>query len=383
MYGSRALNSKLYGIVCIINENEINFGTPTKLSDNAYSGEEVQAVALSENKVFILHTTDTSSEPSGNYLATYAMLCTISDTTITVNSDKKLKNAFTSTNFMSAVALSENKVFIVFTDSSTNYGIMICTINGTSISFGNSVKLNTSKVNSNISTIKISENKICVVFSDTNDSYLSSIICTINEDNTITLGTKVRLSTKSKSGSSIASIKISENKIFIFHINIDIIKKIYGLICTINKDDTITIGTDIALKEFDYNYVLHTSTIQLYENKIFIYYNNINDGINALMCIINNDVIETAKDIQVVDNNLQASYPTLRYALAVLINNNEMFVVHNSSNNFILQAMICTDEIYTEVNLLEKRADNIYGIAKTNAVEEQQVDVYRPKEVAV
>lgn len=309
----------------------------------------------------------------------YTMICTMSDTTITVNRYKKIETIYNTISCISVIKLSENRVLVAYNYFNNYnegaYKMVICTINNTSITSSAIVTIQSTKTNANIVPIKLSENKVFVIFSDTDNRYLSSMICAINED-TITLGTKVQLSIKNMSGSSIAAIKISENKIFIFHTNTDSIKKMYALICTINED-IITVGADTELKEFNYNYVLRTSLLQLSENKIFIYYNS-NVGINILMCIINNNIIEKAEDIQLVDNKLQVSYENLIHMSAISMNNNEMFVVHNYSADFILQAIICIDEIYTEVNLLEKRSDDIYGIAKTNSTEGQKVDIYRP-----
>lgn len=258
--------------------------------------------------------------------------------------------------------------------------MLFCTINNTSITLSSTVTMEANNTAQNIIPLQLSENKIFVVFSDADNYRLSSMICTINE-NAITLGEEVLLSIKNKSGMDIEIIKISENKIFIFHTNNDNGKIMYGMICTINED-TITVGADTQLKRFNMTYGLNVLMVQLSENKIFVYYNS-STGINILKCIISNDIIGNVEDIQLVDTKLQDPSQVLRYASAILINNSEMFVVHNYSADFILQAIICTDEIYTEVNLLEKHSDDIYGIAKTNGQVGNMVDVYRPKEVAV
>lgn len=206
-YGS---SCKLYAIICTIQGSIITVGTNTKLSSIQNSGEAISVAKLDEGKVFIAH-----SYESSYYL--YAMACTINGTTITKGTANKININIPPDLFVSAVALSSNKVFVAFSyNNSYSLGGVICIVNGTTITVGTVYALNsatnTGKV---ISAIALNENTVNILHSDSNN-YLYSMLCGIS-------GTKVTkkndslVSNATNVGTEISAVALSENNIFIAH----------------------------------------------------------------------------------------------------------------------------------------------------------------------
>lgn len=205
-YGS----SKLFGMVCTISGTSITKGTNTQLSSDSYSSQVISAVKLDEGKVFIAH-----SYGSNYYL--YGMVCTISGTSISKGTDTVISSTSNTGKIISATALSSSsKVFLAYVDMNDGLYAKICTISGTTITYGLNVKLNlisgTEKV---ISAVALSENKVQVIHGDSNN-HLYSMLCDI-DNVTITKENDVQLSAVENSGSSISAIALSENNIFIGH----------------------------------------------------------------------------------------------------------------------------------------------------------------------
>lgn len=224
--------------------NEI--GTDTAInSSTTYTGNVISAVALSKNKVFIAHSYDKSN----NYL--YGMVCTINGTVITMGADTQL-NATNNTGYaISAVALSENKVFIAYRYYyQRNYYMceVVCTIDGTTITKG----IDTYRYHSNnisnytISAVALSENKVFIAygFNDSSNYYLIGIICTI-DGTTITEENNTYLSTAENTNYCMSAVALTENKVFIAH-SYGRYTELYGIACIIDGI-TITKGTDTKL----------------------------------------------------------------------------------------------------------------------------------------
>lgn len=257
--GGSGEDNHLYGMICTIDGINITVETDVELSNSAYSGSNIKAIALSENKILITHSY------SNNYYL-YGMVCTISGTTITTGTDKKLSSIGYGSYGVSLILLSDNRVFIshAYTSEYKLYGL-ICTISGTTISLGTDTQLSNELRSSLSKAIKISNNKIFIAHAVSSvDFYLYGMICTISET-TITVNTDIQLSDVKYSGNVIASIAINENEILITH-SYGENKYLYGLICTIGG----TTITDTQLLEKTTNSL---STILLSDNNIFIAHN--------------------------------------------------------------------------------------------------------------
>lgn len=107
-----------------------NLGTDTSLSSTKYYGYNISAVALSQNKVFIAHGSRSSNNKYLN-----GIICTISNNTISYGNVTSISSADYAGISISAVALSEDKVFIAHssggsgTGADTSLAGIVCTIN--------------------------------------------------------------------------------------------------------------------------------------------------------------------------------------------------------------------------------------------------------------
>lgn len=146
--------------------NEAN-NTPTNtvgstLSTKTGSGEQISAVALSDTKIFIAYRSSTN-------LYMYGMVCTISGTTITKGTETKLSSVLHTGYSISVSLLDRNTVFIAHSSGSGYYlYAMICTINGTTITAGTDTILKLSSTCPpalDISTVLYKDSKIFIAYS--------------------------------------------------------------------------------------------------------------------------------------------------------------------------------------------------------------------------
>ena len=111
--------------------SETNEIKDTALNTTTMSGKIISAVALDKNKVFIAHS-------YGNNYYLYGIVCIIDEGKITVGTDTVISSTSNTGRVISAVALSENKVLIAHSYSSSDYVLraVACTISGTVITTG-------------------------------------------------------------------------------------------------------------------------------------------------------------------------------------------------------------------------------------------------------
>ncbi len=371
---AHGINNYLYGMLCTISATDITVVTDIQLSTVSYSGWTISAVALSENKVFIAHSCDDFLDGCLG-----AIVCTINGTEITAGSDTKLSTTSYTGGKMSAIALSENKVFIAHSYNSNNYlYAIVCNISGTTITKGTDTQLSSS-VDSGyeISAIALSESKVFIAHrSNTTNCYLYAIVCTIS-DKTITKGTDTLLSAVTSTAHTISAVALEENRVFIAHNygNKTSDYFLYGIVCTISGA-TITKGTDTQISSVvGSGWTIRVT--KLTESKIFIVHSSSNSHyLHSTICTINEMTITdiTQKQLSTVANTAQG-------ISALVLTKDKLFIVHGSSN-YILHAIINT--FIKCVCLLSTSTDDIYGISKDNGAEGDTVDVYRPyEEVAV
>jgi len=298
-------------------------GTDTQLSDVSNSYYHISAVALSDTKVFIAHR-------NGSYL--YGIVCTINGTTITAGTDTQLSTGGTSYQYASSVALSDNKVFVAHRYGSYLYGI-VCTIDGTTITAGTDTQLSTgSSAYSYASAVSLGENKVFVAYCY-NSSYLGCIVCEIN-GTTITIGTETQLSTKGSSYEYASAVSLSENKVFVAHRNGGSSNSSYlnGIVCTIDGT-TITAGTDTTISSTS-NASYYASAVALNDNKVFVAH-RYGSYLGGVVCTIDGTTITAGTDTTLVSINY--SY---EYASAVALSNNKIFIAHRSGS--YLYGIVCT-----------------------------------------
>lgn len=132
-------NYELCGIVCTVSGTTITKGTDTQLYSNTQSVYSIQISAekIGNDKVFVTHSNQAGS---GSQQKLNGLLCNVSGTTITIDSDTSLTTGVCSANYNSSTVL-ENKIFIVHQSDSTNKYL-----NGIVVDLTPTIKLSTSKI---------------------------------------------------------------------------------------------------------------------------------------------------------------------------------------------------------------------------------------------
>lgn len=158
-------NNLLYGIVGTVSGDTITYGTKTQLSSVNGSGYSTSVAAMStSDKVFV-------SFSKNNKL--YGIVCTVSGTTITAGTEAQLSTSSASnyTNPTSTALVDANTVFVSYVKSNNAYGVT-CSVSGTTISVNSDVKITaTNNIYAKGMGILVSNEKILYVSRKTSSTY--------------------------------------------------------------------------------------------------------------------------------------------------------------------------------------------------------------------
>ena len=262
----------LYGVVVTVKGTNIEKSTDTQLSSTTYSGNQISAVTLDENRVFIAHSTASTSN-ANNYL--YGMICSIDGATITVETDTKLSDSSYGGRSISAKLISMNTVFIAH-NYSANYHLygLVCTISGTTITAGTDTKLvGSSNAGQTISVCPLSNGNVFIAHSRASNYYLYGIVVSI-EGTTITAGSDTGLNNSSNTAKEIDTCLLPNGNVLVLHnenINYNYLR---GMVVSIDGT-TLTRGTDIELNDAQYT-GNEISSLLLSNGTIFVAHNDTN-----------------------------------------------------------------------------------------------------------
>lgn len=324
----------LYGIVVTVNGASIEKGTDTQLSSTTYSGNRISAVTLDENRVFIAHSTATTSNAS-NYL--YGMICSVDGATIKVETDTKLSDSSYGGRSISAKLISMNTVFIAHNYGGNYYLYgLVCTISGTTITAGTDTKLvGSSDAGQTISVCPLSNGNVFIAHSRTSNYYLYGIVVSI-EGTTITAGSDTGLnSTQAKTGARISTCLVANGNVFIAHSYRDEYE-LYGMIVSI-EGTTIAAGSDTGLNNSS-NTAKGIDTCLLPNGNVLVLHNeNINyNYLRGMVVSIDGITLTRGTDIELND----AQY-TGNEMSSLLLSNGTIFIVHShTKNSYYLYAQI-------------------------------------------
>ncbi len=352
----------LYGMICTIDNTTIEINTSYILGTfTEKSGLYISATKMSNSQVFIAHIHD-------DYQL-YGIICNIYGTSITAGNYISLGVTIGSVSTISAVALSDNKVFIAYKseDFARLYGIIYK--DGKAVT--NTQLSNVQGSGSTISTVALSENKVFIAHSSTgsNDKQLYGLVCTVS-DTSITTGTDTRIRSANNTGLTISTVKMSNTKVFIAH-SWNTERYLSCSICNINGT-SIGIGTFLQLsttRESGYS----ISAVALSENKVFITHRHTDYKVYGIVCMLNGSIIEAEKDIQLsLANNSGSTIST------IAISESKVFTAHSYNNNYQLYGMINQIEKITGVIKLQEATEKILGIAKTEGSAGNTIEIYTP-----
>lgn len=168
------------------------------------------------------------------------------------------------------VALSENKVFLLFGHNQNALKAVICDINDKEILMGEVYTIQSGSYAGSYNTfdiVKLTENKVFIRYNYYNNGFLANgTICTISGRN-ISIGTRTQISSTKESGRNGGMVALSESKV------LNILNEygaLYAVICNIT-DTEIQVGTKVATGLASYtNFMTSLGITALNENKVFI-----------------------------------------------------------------------------------------------------------------
>lgn len=217
-------NSRLYGVICTIDDTTITVGTDTQLANIDNTAQSTFAIYLGNNNIFIAHLRGTKL---------YGLLCTINDQNqINPSADIEIGYYY---NFATATLINQNKVFVTYTGTNTSLYGKVCIIKNNSIVVGEEKKLTTDYAQGNLPVL-IDTDKIFIPFSNVSQNYyLYGIICSVD-------GTYIDVSPKillqQRAASYIWATKLSNTKVIVTFVDINYNYVISSLI-TIDKNTLI------------------------------------------------------------------------------------------------------------------------------------------------
>ncbi len=369
----------LYGSVFEIEENAITLIAHKQLSSLVHSSSPAPLiVSLSSSKVFIMH--NSNNQRTG---VVYGIVCVISENEITAGKDTVLTNGYGSR----LIKLLNEKVFISFVYSNGIARGIACSVLNTTITAGTYAQMLTSEsLSYKVSINYLGNDKIFIGHSNSSESYpIYGRICTIS-GTSISLGTDTKLNSNSNVGKTMLVTVLSENKIFITcTAGSSNSKQLYGMLCEVTGT-TITVKvidrqlSNIAFMSDSGNYYAVNLTV-ISDNRICILFkyqysvygqSSYPINLDMIICEIDEDLINIVERV-----NLSNEASSFNGVAGICTPNGNIFI------RYIYLTYTSYMKMIKKVNLvlpITSPTDDIYGVAKDNGEEDAMVDVYRPLE---
>ena len=213
---SRSSGYDLYGVICTISGTTITVGSDTAINTTNYTGYAISVDVIASNKVFIAH-----SYSSSYYL--YGIVCTISGTSITSGTDTILNNSTVYTGyFVSNICLQDNKVFIAHNSGNFNNGsyylyAIVCTVSDKTITKGIDTQLDTNGISGYPMSATLLDDGRVFIAGKRGTNYLQyHTICQIS-GTTVTGGTTTSMNSNAYTAYTMSAITLSGEKVFLAH----------------------------------------------------------------------------------------------------------------------------------------------------------------------
>ena len=388
-------NYRLCVRVCSIADASITFGSELAIYSDSNGGlfNAISAVALSDSKVFIAYKI---VESSSYY--TYATVCTITGITIAsvglrARISGKATNSY-SFNAISAVALSDSKVFIAYKQDESSghylYGVD-CTIDGTAITVGTTATISSRSGSGSynqtfnaISAVALSDSKVFVAYKymyDASNGRLYSRVCTINET-AITVGIETTISNNGGLYNAVSAVALNDSKVFAAYPYYDGTNYyLYGVVCTIDGT-TITKGTETTISSDSMGGAV--SAVALNDSKVFAVH-RYNDGTNyylyGVVCTIDGTTITKGTETTMYSSISSSAF---QYVHAMTFSETSVLVLAGGAESIYVGATVDGTTITVQeapetdgtfVQPAHSRLHNV-GVAATSGAEGETVDVY-------
>jgi len=313
----RAYNSPtIYGVVCTLSNTTITVGTATQIANDANTTSlYASAVKLDTDKVFAIYGSSTS--PMG-------VVCTISGTTITAGQSATIATATSGYEYVKVAALSSNKVLTTYRNGNFLYGA-VCEISGTTITPGTSTQLaSTTLTYTNNSPTTLSSDKVFIAYRSSNYAY--GQVCTIS-GTTITTGTETQLSTFSGSFSGISTATLASDKVFVTYAGTG--NHLNGQVCTISGT-TVTPGTSFELSSLANSYA-YAAAVALSPTKVFVAHQGgpslSYTYLYGVTAFVDGTSISVGSDVQIDNSNYAANG-----ASPTILDSDRVFIAHRKGS---------------------------------------------------
>ena len=350
-------DSYLYGMLCTITDKNITIEEDKCIDSNSNTGIYFSAELLEENKVFV-----TYKYVAGERNFINATILTITDT-IQIGTNEQIDNAMLDN--ICLTKLNSNKVLIAYTLNFNLYGI-VCTISNTTITVGTRTKMADAD---KIWQIVANENMVLILYKGKDNAYLCGATCTINGTSIAPQNYTV-LSALDSVTQAVYAVLINSNTVFIAYSS-GINNYLYGLICTIaNTTMTVNTETQLSIQKHSAQAI---SVIKNSENKIIILHSN---GTERHLCAT---AIEIDSNTIIVRNTeILSAIEEYAYAISATLIGADIFIAHNNNaDTNKLHGIVIEPTIVPEVQTATQQ-DKIFGIATTKAIDGQVVKVVRP-----
>jgi hypothetical protein len=363
-------DGRLHGMVVTVNGATINLGTETTLSSVSHSGWNVdKPILLPNGNVFIAHGAESTSS------VLYGLVCSISGTTITAGTDTKLNDATKSGTAISSTLLPNGDVFVAhsYDTSPYLYGI-VCSISGTTITKGTDKKLSGSAYGGYaMSAVTLLDGRVFIAYSNSSTYTLSASIYEVNDKVITGKGGGVLSSTR-RTGQYISATLLPNGDVFVAH-SYETSLYFYGIVASISGT-TITAGTDTSLSANKTQYI---STTTLRNGKVFTTRSYLGSyTLTAFVVVVDGMVITYGTETNLNMTHSEACAP----GFSVLLQNNNLLVLTHQKpsydapvygqiwaideTNNVPTNHIITTEYETQVR--KTTTSQFDGVAKTSGV---------------
>lgn len=169
----------------------------TEINTDNYTGCFVKVVEVLPNIVFLIHGSSTSG---GNLIG---KLYSVKNGSASLLDSKTIVSGSYAGLYPNIVKLKNGKVFIgYFTDSSYNIGGAVCTVESNTIIVKSTKTISTDgkQMYSLVPLSVLDKNKVVMSYCGTTSYLPRAVVCLINDDDSITVGTPVSLSSINSSG---------------------------------------------------------------------------------------------------------------------------------------------------------------------------------------
>lgn len=346
----------LYGMLCTITDKNITIEEDKCIDSNSNTGIYFSAELLEENKVFV-----TYKYVAGERNFINATILTITDT-IQIGTNEQIDNAMLDN--ICLTKLNSNKVLIAYTLNFNLYGI-VCTISNTTITVGTRTKMADAD---KIWQIVANENMVLILYKGKDNAYLCGATCTIN-GTSIAPQNYAILSALDSVTQAVYAVLISSNTIFIAYSS-GTNNYLYGIVCTITGT-TITVNaeTQLSIQEHSAEAI---SVVKNSENKLIVLHSN---GVETHLCAT---AIEIDNTIIVRNTEILSTAERSAYAISAAAIGTDIFITHNNNTDTYKLHGLVVELIVIPEAQTATQADKIFGVAQIKAIDGQTVKVVRP-----